>query len=126
MRDGRETCAGEARGGGRRVEESGDGVSSDEATEGPADAAARGRGKQRARWGRFCAQYGVPSAHIAVQKLEAMIAMVSSPSPRCLMPKAGSHVAVACSRPLAKKHMVQMATITTCGRKREVYHVGRW
>ena len=47
---------------------------------------------------------------MAVQKLEVMIAMVSSPSPRFLMPKAGNHVAVACSRPLAKKHNVQIAT----------------
>ena len=50
---------------------------------------------------------------IAVQKLDDMIAMVSSPSPRCLMPNAGSHVAVECSSEVAKKHSALIVTITT-------------
>lgn len=50
---------------------------------------------------------------MAVQKLDVIIAIVSSPSPRCLIPKAGSHVAVECSRPLAKKQSVQMASCTS-------------
>ena len=36
-------------------------------------------------------------ALIAVQKLEVMIAIVSSPKCRCWMPKDESHVATACS-----------------------------
>ena len=50
---------------------------------------------------------------IAVQKLDDMIAMVSSPNPRCLMPNAGSHVAVECSSEVAKKHSALIVTITT-------------
>ena len=50
---------------------------------------------------------------MAVQKFEVMIAIVSSPRARCCMPKDESHVAPACSQPLAKKHSVQIASITT-------------
>ena len=50
---------------------------------------------------------------MAVQKFEVMIAIVSSPRARCCMPKDESHVATACSQPLAKKHSVQIASITT-------------
>mmetsp|Transcript_3052 Transcript_3052/g.7602 ORF Transcript_3052/g.7602 Transcript_3052/m.7602 type:complete len:202 (+) Transcript_3052:692-1297(+) len=59
-------------------------------------------------------------ALIAVQKLEVMMAIVSSEAPRRSTPYAESHVATVCSHPLAKKQRQHIAPIATASLVRQV------